>query len=125
MLRAVCSVLASGPATPLQHPIRRLKPACLQFVARPWWCGGGLPRVQPIEQAPALFQEHAMTPQATQVTRQTRHQLSALALSAVFTLSILSSIDMLANKPAQEGVMAASPAASQVVVVSAKRLVRG
>jgi hypothetical protein len=66
-----------------------------------------------------------MTPQATQVTRQTRHQLSALALSAVFTLSILSSIDMLANKPAQEGVMAASPAASQVVVVSTKRLVRG
>ncbi len=66
-----------------------------------------------------------MTPQATQFTRQTRHQLSALALSAVFTLSILSSIDMLANKPAQEGVMAASPAASQVVVVSTKRLVRG
>lgn len=61
----------------------------------------------------------------TQTTRQTRHQLSALALSAVFTLSILSSIHMLASKPTQEGVMAASPAASQVVVVSAKRLARG
>ena len=61
----------------------------------------------------------------TQITRQIRHQVSALALSAVFTLSILSSIHVLAVKPAQEGVLAASPAASQVVVVSTKRAARG
>ncbi|MBP6765662.1 MAG: hypothetical protein KA141_11730 [Rubrivivax sp.] len=57
--------------------------------------------------------------------RQIRHQVSALALSALFTLSILSSIHVLAVKPAQEGVLAASPAASQVVVVSTKRAARG
>ena len=57
--------------------------------------------------------------------RQIRHQVSALALSALFTLSILSSIHMLAVKPAQEGVLAASPAASQVVVVSTQRAARG
>ena len=57
--------------------------------------------------------------------RQTRHQVSALALSALFTLSILSSIHVLAVKPAQEGVLAASPAASQVVVVSTQRAARG
>jgi hypothetical protein len=57
--------------------------------------------------------------------RQIRHQVSAMALSALFTLSILSSIHVLAVKPAQEGVLAASPAASQVVVVSTKRAARG
>ena len=57
--------------------------------------------------------------------RQIRHQVSALALSALFTLSILSSIHVLAVKPAQEGVLAASPAAAQVVVVSTKRAARG
>ena len=58
-------------------------------------------------------------------TRQTRHQISALALSAVFTLSILSAIHGLAVKPAQEGLLAAGPAASQVVVITAKRAARG
>ena len=57
--------------------------------------------------------------------RQIRHQVSAMALSALFTLSILSSIHVLAVKPAQEGVLAASPAASQVVVVSTQRAARG
>lgn len=66
-----------------------------------------------------------MTTQTTQTARKTRHQLGALAMSALFTMSILSSIDMLATKPAQEGLMAASPAASQVVVVSTKRQARG
>ena len=57
----------------------------------------------------------------TQITRQIRHQVSALALSVVFTLSILSSIHGLAGKPVQEGLLAASPAASQVVVISTTR----
>jgi len=57
----------------------------------------------------------------THSARQTRHQVSALALSAVFTLSILSSIHTLAGKPVQEGLLAASPAASQVVMVSTPR----
>ncbi len=60
----------------------------------------------------------------TQAARQTRHQVSAFALSAVFTLSILSSIHSLAGKPVQEGLLAASPAASQVVVVSTPRAAR-
>jgi hypothetical protein len=60
----------------------------------------------------------------TQAARQTRHQVSALALSAMFTLSILSSIHSLAGKPVQEGLLAASPAASQVVVVSTPRAAR-
>ena len=48
-------------------------------------------------------------------------RLLALTLSAVFTLSILSSIHTLAGKPVQEGLLAASPAASQVVMVSTPR----
>lgn len=61
----------------------------------------------------------------TTSSRQIRHQLSALALSAVFTIGILSSINLLATQPAQEGLLAAQPAASQVVVVGTKRAARG
>ena len=41
-------------------------------------------------------------------------QATALSLAAVFTISILGSINMLAMQPAQDSVMAAERAASQV-----------
>lgn len=42
------------------------------------------------------------------------HQVTAFGLAAVFTISILSSINMLAVQPSEPGVMAAERAASQV-----------
>lgn len=42
------------------------------------------------------------------------HQATAFGLAAVFTASILSSINMLAVQPAEQAVMAADKAASQV-----------
>ena len=42
------------------------------------------------------------------------HQATAFGLAAVFTISILSSINMLAVQPGEPGVMAAEQAASQV-----------
>lgn len=49
------------------------------------------------------------------------HQAAALGLAAVFTFSILGSIDMLATQPAAQGVMAAETAASQVAQSAADR----
>ena len=42
------------------------------------------------------------------------HQVTAFGLAAVFTISILSSINMLAVQPSEQGLMAAEQAASQV-----------
>lgn len=42
------------------------------------------------------------------------HQIAAFGLAAVFTISILSSINMLAVQPSEQGVMAAEQTASQV-----------
>ena len=42
------------------------------------------------------------------------HQATAFGLAAVFTISILSSINLLAVQPSEQGVMAAERAASQV-----------
>ena len=42
------------------------------------------------------------------------HQATAFGLAAVFTLGILSSINMLATEPVADSVMAAEKAASQV-----------
>ena len=42
------------------------------------------------------------------------HQATAFGLAAVFTVSILSSINLLAVQPSEPGVMAAERAASQV-----------
>ena len=55
---------------------------------------------------------------------RTAHQATAFSLAAALTLAILSSINLLAMQPSEPGLMAAGPAASQVVVIVGKRATR-
>jgi hypothetical protein len=56
---------------------------------------------------------------------QARHQALALGLAALLTVSVLGSLDHLATRPAQNELLAASTAASQVVVMPLRRGPRG
>jgi hypothetical protein len=61
----------------------------------------------------------------TRLSQQATRQAFALGLAALLTFSVLGALDLLATQPAQEPLLAASPAASQVVVVESRRGTRG
>lgn len=57
-------------------------------------------------------------------TRQAVHQATALGLSAVLTVVVMSSLNLLATQPVAEAEMAAASSPTQVVVVHGQRLPR-